>query len=369
MYVHFSQIGPALMSVVSFIVLGATSANGAVNAGDVFSALVYFNMLRLPLMMLPMSLNMLFESRVAVARITKFLTAAELDSQPERLPFVVADAEAEGAAGEQKQKQQPAIEFEGASFCWEVEPPAEAFSVRAGAGAGGKPPGAGAGSGGKPSGPAAAAGAAPASPSAPGTDATAAPAAAAAAAPAVVANVLSGIDLAIPRGSLCAVIGAVGCGKTSLLAGLLGELKRTAGAVRLRGRVGYCPQQAWIQVNDADVIAMIRFVTAKTEKQSSTTGKEELSSIRIAWQRFFPLFFLGNVSGSVSQPPVCIAWFPPPTTRTGPVHALSERDRARKHPLRCAVRRTALPPRGALLRTRSRPRRAAGMRGQTGYCF
>jgi ABC-type Mn2+/Zn2+ transport system ATPase subunit len=60
-------------------------------------------------------------------------------------------------------------------------------------------------------------------------------------------DILRNINLQVKRGSLVAVIGSVGSGKSTLLAGLLGELKRTQGRVRIRGSVGYCPQQAWIQ--------------------------------------------------------------------------------------------------------------------------
>jgi hypothetical protein len=45
------MIGPTLMSMLAFIVFGATK--GSLTAQDVFSALVYFNMIRLPLLMLP----------------------------------------------------------------------------------------------------------------------------------------------------------------------------------------------------------------------------------------------------------------------------------------------------------------------------
>lgn len=53
-------------------------------------------------------------------------------------------------------------------------------------------------------------------------------------------------DLDIPRGQLTAIVGPVGSGKSSLLSGLLGDMK-TTGSVALGGRVGYCPQEAWIQ--------------------------------------------------------------------------------------------------------------------------
>lgn len=58
---------------------------------------------------------------------------------------------------------------------------------------------------------------------------------------------LSDIDLTIPRGSLVAIVGPVGSGKSSLLQGLLGEMRRTAGSVSFGGSIGYCPQTAWIQ--------------------------------------------------------------------------------------------------------------------------
>ena len=44
-----------------------------------------------------------------------------------------------------------------------------------------------------------------------------------------------------------AVTGPVGSGKSSLLQGLIGEMRRTAGTVRFHGSVAYCPQSAWIQ--------------------------------------------------------------------------------------------------------------------------
>ncbi|KAL5494990.1 hypothetical protein ACEPAI_452 [Sanghuangporus weigelae] len=55
------------------------------------------------------------------------------------------------------------------------------------------------------------------------------------------------IDLEIPRGSLVAIVGPVGSGKSSLLQGLIGEMRRTSGSVQFGGSVAYCPQTAWIQ--------------------------------------------------------------------------------------------------------------------------
>ena len=60
-------------------------------------------------------------------------------------------------------------------------------------------------------------------------------------------NHLQDINMAVEAGSLVAVVGAVGSGKSSLLSALLGELKRTGGHVNVHGSVAYVPQQAWIQ--------------------------------------------------------------------------------------------------------------------------
>ena len=56
------------------------------------------------------------------------------------------------------------------------------------------------------------------------------------------------ISMEIPRGMLVAVVGPVGSGKTSLLQGLIGEMRKTSGSITFGWSVGYCSQSAWIQV-------------------------------------------------------------------------------------------------------------------------
>uniref|UniRef100_A0A8C4VCA6 ABC-type glutathione-S-conjugate transporter n=1 Tax=Falco tinnunculus TaxID=100819 RepID=A0A8C4VCA6_FALTI len=58
---------------------------------------------------------------------------------------------------------------------------------------------------------------------------------------------LRSIDLTVPQGSLLAVVGQVGAGKSSLLSALLGELEKTDGCMTMRDTAAYVPQQAWIQ--------------------------------------------------------------------------------------------------------------------------
>lgn len=57
------------------------------------------------------------------------------------------------------------------------------------------------------------------------------------------------ITMSIPRGALVAIVGPVGSGKTSLLQGIIGEMRQTSGTVAFGGSVGFCPQSAWIQVS------------------------------------------------------------------------------------------------------------------------
>ncbi|KAJ1344932.1 hypothetical protein BSLG_000447 [Batrachochytrium salamandrivorans] len=61
------------------------------------------------------------------------------------------------------------------------------------------------------------------------------------------ASTLRNINLAVPRGKLVAVVGSVGSGKSSLLNALAGEMKQVKGKMVLSSRLGYAPQQAWIQ--------------------------------------------------------------------------------------------------------------------------
>ncbi|XP_074741570.1 multidrug resistance-associated protein 1 isoform X2 [Strix uralensis] len=58
---------------------------------------------------------------------------------------------------------------------------------------------------------------------------------------------LNSINFTVPEGSLVAVVGQVGCGKSSLLSALLGEMDKKEGYVVVKGSVAYVPQQAWVQ--------------------------------------------------------------------------------------------------------------------------
>ncbi|KAK5307030.1 ATP-binding cassette transporter yor1 [Exophiala xenobiotica] len=58
---------------------------------------------------------------------------------------------------------------------------------------------------------------------------------------------LHNLDFTVGRNELLAVIGTVGSGKTSLLAALAGDMRKTDGKVKMASSRAFCPQYAWIQ--------------------------------------------------------------------------------------------------------------------------
>ncbi|KAH8298106.1 hypothetical protein KR018_006856, partial [Drosophila ironensis] len=58
--------------------------------------------------------------------------------------------------------------------------------------------------------------------------------------------VLDNINLSLRRGQLVAVIGPVGCGKSSLIQAMLGELPAEAGSVHVHGRYSFASQEPWL---------------------------------------------------------------------------------------------------------------------------
>lgn len=55
------------------------------------------------------------------------------------------------------------------------------------------------------------------------------------------------INMSIKKGSLTAIVGPVGCGKSSLFSAILGEMNCVSGKVVANGSIAYCPQQPWIE--------------------------------------------------------------------------------------------------------------------------
>ena len=58
---------------------------------------------------------------------------------------------------------------------------------------------------------------------------------------------LSRISLSAQLGDLVAIVGQVGSGKSSILGGLLGDMKLCLGSVRVKGSIAYMGQRPFIQ--------------------------------------------------------------------------------------------------------------------------
>ena len=57
--------------------------------------------------------------------------------------------------------------------------------------------------------------------------------------------ILQDINFSVKRGSLTAVVGSVGSGKSSLLGACLGDMNKISGDINVNGTTAYVPQQAW----------------------------------------------------------------------------------------------------------------------------
>ncbi|RXG47203.1 hypothetical protein VDGE_20419 [Verticillium dahliae] len=58
---------------------------------------------------------------------------------------------------------------------------------------------------------------------------------------------LENISVAISSQELVAVVGSVGCGKSSLLSALANDMRLVQGTMKFNSNVAYCPQSAWLQ--------------------------------------------------------------------------------------------------------------------------
>lgn len=205
---------PIFASMLSFITY--TLSNHGLAPAEVFSSLALFNGLRMPLNLLPLVIGQVTDAWNSLKRIEEYLL---LEEQADEATFK-ADAPS-------------AVEMRGASFTWERTPTQENDSSQG--------PGGGKKQGGKK---------AAAAPKDKEKDQQAAAEADDGGSTLVEEREpfkLHDIGFEIGRNELVAVIGTVGSGKTSLLAALAGDMRKTSGEVVLGASRAFCPQYAWIQ--------------------------------------------------------------------------------------------------------------------------
>ncbi|GAA5874651.1 hypothetical protein JCM8547_003948 [Rhodosporidiobolus lusitaniae] len=192
---------PVLASVLVFAVYSLTGHTQ--DPAEIWTSLSLLNLLRQPLMMLPNSLSTATDAYSAMKNLVPVFTADEVPENPfdvdENADFAVKVDKAsfvwesgatpddwqEGGKGKRKggKKEKKAVEKEKLGEEKKVEKPSE----------------------------------------------------------------LLDIELEVPRGQLLCVVGSIGSGKSSLLQGLIGEMRRTSGSVTFGSpSTGYCSQQAWI---------------------------------------------------------------------------------------------------------------------------
>lgn len=214
---------PIFASMLSFICYSLT--DHGLNPANIFSSLALFNSLRMPLNLLPLVIGQVVDAWSSVKRIQEYLLCEDQEET------AIWDPDGENA-----------VEMHNASFTWERTVTQDAEHVK---GPGkiqskhqvketrkarkhpGKDEKALEASG--------------------GTSGDTTPETASTSSEAREPFKLQDMDFTIGRNELVAVIGSVGSGKSSLLAAMAGDMRKTGGEVILSADRAFCPQYAWIQ--------------------------------------------------------------------------------------------------------------------------
>lgn len=208
---------PIFASMLAFITYSLTRHDLA--PAQVFSSLALFNGLRMPLNLLPLVIGQVTDAWSSLSRIQEFMLSEERDDEEK------FDSDAPHA-----------VQVKDGAFTWERTPTQDPDAT-VGVIPRGKPPGKG--SKGGPKGPK---GQKPSAIPPAGSDDDV---------KTLVEEAepfkLQDLNFEIGRNELVAVIGTVGSGKTSLLAALAGDMRKTSGEVIFGASRAFCPQYAWIQ--------------------------------------------------------------------------------------------------------------------------
>ncbi|OLN87153.1 Oligomycin resistance ATP-dependent permease YOR1-like protein 2, partial [Colletotrichum chlorophyti] len=176
---------PVFASMLSFIAYALTRHQ--LSPAPVFASLALFNQIRFPLSIFPVALGQVIDAHASVKRIQEFLLSEEATEEFDH-----------------DYDNKHAIKIENATFRWE-----QARQQQTGV----------------PSEKAE-------TPETPATQD---------------AFQISDLNLAIDRSELVGLIGTVSSGKSSLLAALAGDMRKTTGRVTFGASRAFCPQEAWIR--------------------------------------------------------------------------------------------------------------------------
>jgi len=210
---------PGIVAVCSFIVYALWSTGAEINASTLFAALVAFDQLRFPLLFYPMALAQLVQAKVSAARVEVFLGLKEV-AHGKALGDgkFIREEEAEGA-----------ISLENAEVYWS-DPDIPVISEgnkseddeTVASSTSGKDLSA--------------------------TDRSASSVDLESTTGTLVypKAALKNVTMEVKTGELCAVVGRVASGKSTLCAAILNETFLKSGEISLKGRVAYAAQSPWI---------------------------------------------------------------------------------------------------------------------------
>ncbi|KAF9932398.1 hypothetical protein FBU30_008250 [Linnemannia zychae] len=205
----FSSI-TLLMALATFSVYstigGPNFTPGRMTPEVIFVSMGLFGMLNKPLGLASMAISMTVAIKIGIKRIESFLTQEEIDTTTVQR-FIRQDS--------QGGRKAMAVEIEEGTFAWgKDEPAAETDDADAN--------------------------------NLSSDDAERQPLLSSGTPSTSYRPVLTNINLNIPAGSLTAVVGRIGQGKSSLLNAIMGEMYKKQGTVKVYGDIAYVPQQAWI---------------------------------------------------------------------------------------------------------------------------
>eukprot|EP00698_Gefionella_okellyi_P017609 TRINITY_DN5180_c0_g1_i1.p1 TRINITY_DN5180_c0_g1~~TRINITY_DN5180_c0_g1_i1.p1 ORF type:complete len:1377 (-),score=356.53 TRINITY_DN5180_c0_g1_i1:83-4213(-) len=229
---------PQLMSLVCFVTYvagGGSDGNGTLPSSVVFTSIALFNLIRLPLTLLPILLAMLAQLTVSLDRMTGYLQCEEVNPDADRSPAVkVVDTEIDtgattaATAGSTEfaglgPQDQPAVmakpTFDLSAEMYRVpdddtQAPLSMVGVHR--------------------------------PKQPSSEPLLS-----------IRNgeykydkdgkvVMKNVNLSVSKGQLVMVVGAVGSGKSTFVQSVMGETVQSGGTRHVAGTTAYAPQQAWI---------------------------------------------------------------------------------------------------------------------------
>lgn len=222
---------PVIAVVLSFITYSLTGHD--LNIPTIFAALQLFNLIRLPLLMLPVALSSLSSTLIALNRMSNYLSSEELEEpytlDPASKHAVRVDADFTWEAirkpsDDDKDKDTTKPTEQEKKKQKKSDNAKNKKAVKGGSSTGES-----------------------AEEKLPSTSADVVAAEETPSEPEDPPFELKNLHLSIQKGALIGIVGRIGSGKSSLLQALIGEMRKTRGHVVVSGSVAYVPQTPWIQ--------------------------------------------------------------------------------------------------------------------------